>query len=71
MPRASSRPSDLAQRWEVRAPLRHGSRLVGYYVSEEAARRAASEIEARHFPGAGLQIHTKSRVVYINHTDDI
>ena len=59
-----------ASRWEVRVPLRYGSKRVAYYADERTARNAAEQIEATRYPGVGLQIHTNTRTIYVNHPED-
>lgn len=55
--------------WEVREPLRYGSRHVSFHATETEARADAEELASRKYPGHGLQIHTKRRVIYIDHDD--
>lgn len=54
--------------WEVREPLRYGSRHVSWHPTEGDARLAAETLAAKH--GVGLQIHTRSRVIYIDHPEE-
>ena len=57
--------------WELRSPLRYGSKHVGMFASEDDARRAAEKLIAKKFKGHGVQVHTRARVVYIDHGDDV
>ena len=50
--------------WEVRTPLLYGSRHVSWHPTEGEARLAAETLAAK--AGVGLQIHTRSRVIYID-----
>jgi hypothetical protein len=59
----------MALTWELRRPLRHGSKHVGMFESEAAARIAAEKLIAKDFPGHGIIV--VGRVVYIDHGDDI
>jgi hypothetical protein len=69
MPTKKSSGCSLEQ-WEVRSPLRYGSKHVGYFPSEADARSAAVKLSIKDYDGAGLQIHTAKRCVYIDHNDD-
>ncbi len=55
--------------WELRRPLRYGSKHVGMFESEDAARAAAAKLIAKHFHGHGVIV--VGRVVYIDHGDDV
>lgn len=59
----------MALTWELRRPLRYGSKHVGMFESEVAARIAAEKLIARDFPGH--EIIVVGRVVYIDHGPDI
>ena len=56
--------------WEVRTPLRYGSKFAASYPSETEARAFAEDLAKREYGGAGLQIHTQPRVIYIERLDD-
>ncbi len=64
-------PKQKIKRWEVRSPLRYGSAIRSEHDTEAEARSEAERIEREEFGGGlGLQIHTRSRTIYINHPDD-
>ena len=71
MTKPTSRPSDLSERWEVRLPLRYGSRHHAYFLDEQTARAEAEKIAREKYDDAGLTIITRSRTVYIDHDDNI
>ncbi|MFM7010212.1 MAG: hypothetical protein ACKO0Z_12925 [Betaproteobacteria bacterium] len=57
--------------WDVRAPKRFGSKSVGVFPYECDARTFAEKYGEANVEGfAGLQIHTKTRTVYIVQDDD-
>lgn len=57
------------EQWEVREPIRYGSRHVSFHETESEAREKAEQLLAAKYPGHGLQIHTKRRTIYIDHED--
>ncbi len=52
--------------WEVRVPLVCGSRHEKFFYSEKYAREFAECLSANEYGNSGLQIHTKTRTIYIN-----
>lgn len=62
--------SNASTNWDVRTPLVYGSRSVAICPSEQDARAYAEEYGKAKVEGfAGLQIHTKTRTVYIVQDD--
>lgn len=62
--------SDVRE-WEVRTPLLYGSRSRSFHATEAMARAEAERLEREEFGGdVGLQIHTASRTIYVNHPED-
>lgn len=59
----------LAPKWELRTPLRFGSAHAGYFATEKEARDEALKLIEHKYGDVGLQIHTKKRIVYIDHSD--
>ncbi len=51
--------------WEVRTPRRYGSEHHSLHNSEAEARAVAEKIAQEKWDGAGLQIHTGPRIIYI------
>lgn len=58
-----------AQRWEVRTPRRYGSEHHSWHESEGLARIEAERVAREEWDGAGLQIHTSKRVIYVYRDD--
>ena len=56
--------------WELRTPLRYGSAHAGFYRTEQEARDEALKLIQHNYGDVGLQIHTKKRVIYIDHSDE-
>ena len=56
--------------WEVREPLRYGSRHVDFYPTEADARENAERLSREKYNGIGLTVVTKSRTIYIDHDDE-
>ena len=56
--------------WEVRTPLVYWSACHSFHATEAQARAEAEKIATDLYRGAGLQIHTKQRVIYIDHNED-
>ena len=57
--------------WDVRTPLRYGSKSVAKFPYETDAREFAERYGNARVEGfAGLQIHTKTRTVYIVQDDE-
>ena len=57
-------------RWEVRTPLAYGTEHYIYIYGAARAQAVADLISKKLFGDSGLQIHTKSRIIYINDDDD-
>lgn len=56
--------------WEVRTPLLYGSRSLAVCADETDAREFAEKWGREKIEGfAGLQIHTRTRTVYIEQED--
>ena len=56
--------------WDVRTPLLYGSRTIATCPNEKDAREYAEQWGRDKIEGfAGLQIHTKTRTVYIVQDD--
>ena len=56
--------------WDVRTPLLYGSRFLASYPSEAEARDYAERYGKAQVEGFdGLQIHTKTRTVFIVQDD--
>lgn len=55
--------------WEVRTPLRYGSKSHSIWRDEATARAQAEKVAREEYDGAGLQIHTAKRIIYVDHDD--
>lgn len=62
--------ADDDTQWEVRTPLLHGSKFAASYPTEAEARAFAEDLAERKYHNAGLQIHTRQRIIYIEKLDD-
>lgn len=60
---------DETATWDVRVPLRYGSKSVAVRPTEAAAREFAEFLAREQYDNAGLQIHTRTRTIYIDHED--
>jgi len=58
--------ADEITEWEVRSPIVYGSRSEGKFSSEKEARAFAKN----YFENDHIQIHTKSRIIYIESEDE-
>jgi hypothetical protein len=47
-------------------PLVYGSQHKAFFATEDQARGYAERLSENEYGNSGLQIHTKSRTIYIN-----
>jgi hypothetical protein len=62
--------ADTGLKWQVRAPLRWGSRHVSSHETEAEALAVAKKLAADEHPHSELLTDRMSRVIYIHDLDD-